>query len=359
MPELTPRQKLELAVRERFLDMGMPPGGAERSAKDAVHAYYAEEHEHQYHPLVASEATQIMLNVMPDFVSGFRAAFEGVRNSLEAVAQMGQALKPYAEIIVPMQLDRKPIGPQLDASGLPKDFGPHPTDDLTVDDPEPPTSEDIADEVSREDTGRRLGILTPYPRSSHDGPTPHFMFMPDGVADVPRPRTVPVSPPDPSVVVEVTEREFHVAAARRLRELGCSYSELEEMHRRGDFADMHHHSAWFAFGGTINREQLDRANFVLDLVDGPGGFELDDARIEALEERYPTDRITGAPYHVIINGDHDGCGCGGHSPQCQVWSIPYWNHKPSLCLITRTLCLCTPKHTYGQACGEYHEGIGG
>lgn len=29
------------------------------------------------------------------------------------------------------------------------------------------------------------------------------------------------------------------------------------------------------------------------------------------DERYPEDEITGYPDHVIVNGDHSGCRCGG------------------------------------------------
>lgn len=84
-------------------------------------------------------------------------------------------------------------------------------------------------------------------------------------------------------------------------------------------------------------------------------FEDDD--IARLERDYPTDRITGAPHHYILNGDHTACGCNGHDPSCEVWDVPFWHHKPTLCRISRTLCINTPKHTYGQACGEYHENL--
>jgi len=69
--------------------------------------------------------------------------------------------------------------------------------------------------------------------------------------------------------------------------------------------------------------------------------------------RYPTDRITGAPHHCIINGDHDGCGCGGHLIECETHADPHWRHAPSICGITRTLCNHTPRHLYREPCEDY------
>jgi hypothetical protein len=45
---------------------------------------------------------------------------------------------------------------------------------------------------------------------------------------------------------------------------------------------------------------------------------------------------------------------GGHAPECVVWSIPYWEHAPTICNIKRTLCDHPDKHTYGQSCDAYH-----
>lgn len=40
-------------------------------------------------------------------------------------------------------------------------------------------------------------------------------------------------------------------------------------------------------------------------LETPGGFDPD---------AYPEDRITGYPDHVVVNGDHSGCRCGGDAP---------------------------------------------
>lgn len=82
---------------------------------------------------------------------------------------------------------------------------------------------------------------------------------------------------------------------------------------------------------------------------------MDDAAIQRAEAHYPEDRITGAPYHYVVNSDHSACGCNGHDLSCTVWSVAMWNHKPTLCRIPRTLCTATPRHTYGEPCDEYHD----
>lgn len=98
-------------------------------------------------------------------------------------------------------------------------------------------------------------------------------------------------------------------------------------------------------------------------IDTGNGFEpLKGVRsVELMDDPirgfHPEDRITGAPHHYIINGDHSECGCGGHSPECEIYNIPAWTHKPSICVIPRTLCTHRPKHTYGQPCTEYHENL--
>jgi hypothetical protein len=78
-----------------------------------------------------------------------------------------------------------------------------------------------------------------------------------------------------------------------------------------------------------------------------------DDDLHASAREYPTDRITGAPYHYIVNGDHGACGCGGHLVECQTHDDPMWRHAPSICGITRTLCQHTPRHTYRERCSHY------
>lgn len=234
----------------------------------------------------------------------------------------------------------------------------------------------LADQVSLEDTGRRSTHFRPYQRQpGQTGPVPTFeMMVGPAMAvstdngqtwePVPGILSVEINPPDETAdfveqpserllqreVVEITEREFHVAVARRLRQLGCTYSQLKAMHDRRDFATAQHHSAWFNFGGLVNLEQLDRANFVIDIMDGPGGaFDLNDHQIEVLERRYPTDRITGAPHHFVVNGDHSECGCGGHLLECETWNDPTWKHKWSICGVRRTNC------RHGGGGHQYHQ----
>lgn len=250
-------------------------------------------------------------------------------------------------------------------------------DNITGDTHEEPVPEglDVADEVALADTGRRSIHLRPFNRAEYgladDSPAPMFHMGVVGPVEVSRdsgetwealPGVLSVevtgSQPTPSDVIELTTREWHLSAARGLRRLGCSYAELAEMGRTGDFASGHHHSLWFNISGTIDREQLDRAEFVLDhLTFGPNPPELTDEEIAAAEANYPTDRITGAPHHFIINGDHSACGCGGHDPSCAIWNIPAWNHKATMCRIRRQLCQCTPRHTYSEPCPEYHENL--
>lgn len=73
----------------------------------------------------------------------------------------------------------------------------------------------------------------------------------------------------------------------------------------------------------------------------------------ASRREYPEDRITGAPHHYIVNGDHDACGCGGHLVECEIHDDPHWRHSPQICGIARTLCECAPRHHYGQRCPNY------
>lgn len=63
-------------------------------------------------------------------------------------------------------------------------------------------------------------------------------------------------PPDDDVVVEVTEAEFHAAAAAALARLGLTYAELEDQARRRDFTSAQAHSLWVSIGGAIRPELL-------------------------------------------------------------------------------------------------------
>lgn len=321
MPDKTTaaRAQLEQRVRARFLDMGMPPKGAAFAATGAVAAYYDEDDTAEHHALVSAEVMQIMLDIMPSFATSMRMAFESMQSTLRAVAEAGAQVAPYAEMARLAKLDRPRLAPIYNASGLPTDDAP---ESVEV---------DIADEVWLADTGR------------HAPPTTRL---------------------DDDTVIEVTTREWHFGVARRLRKLGCTYQELKDMHDQRAFVDSHHHSAWFAFGDMIDREQLDRAYFVLsgleDETGEPAMVTLNDHTIAELERDYPTDRITGAPHHFVVNGDHSACGCGGHLLECETWNIPENRHAPSICGIARTLCRNQPRHTYRELCpDDSHTAPGG
>lgn len=336
----TPRQMLENRVKTKFLGVGYEDRWATDMARQAVDEFYNEDQSGTYFALVAAESYQIIIDSIPPFASHIMAAFQSMQS---AVSGLADATAQYVEMANKAKIEVQVRPTRFNPSGLAMTDGPF----LASASPithhvDPPVSMDIdvANEVSLEDTGRPYRHLPP----AVEGDNTLHTFDPDE---------------DPPEVIEVTEREWHLALARRLRQLGCTYSQLKAMHDRGDFVDSHHHSAWFAFGDTVSIEQLDRANFVLDnLIKGDAGnIDMDDAAIERAEKHYPTDRLTGAPHHFVVNGDHSGCGCGGHLVDCAIWDTGYWRHKPSICGISRTLCNHSPRHHYGQPCDDYHENL--
>lgn len=422
MPALTPRQRLTERVTERFERDGLNTQSAHATATLAVHAFYSEQQDNPHYTVVGEEAVRIMMEIMPPFVTHMRAAFESVAAAMASVTAAAQAAGPWVDLAQRLQQADQVAADndvRFDASGLDITDTPAPlapeirvrqgepcieegcgetavaggafcadcqpdasehvailravTDDLMREAQIPSELFDVADEVALEDTGRRAVHLQPFRRPEGmdpNAPAPMLQFgaftnvsvSRDGETWEPLPGVLSIELGEPPVdVIELTTREFHLAAARTLRKLGCTYSELKAMADRGDFETAQHHSAWFSFGGTIQMEQLDRAIFVLNGLEGEDGepalVDLSDHDIERLERDYPTDRITGAPHHYIMNGDHSECGCNGHSTRCEIWHVPVYNHKPTICDISRTLCIHTPKHTYGQACGEYHENL--
>jgi hypothetical protein len=377
MPTPTPRERLIDRVQSRFIEQGFNSTVAQSMAILAVDQFYAGNQGDTWSELVAAESYQIILDVMPTVVTHMRAAFEGMQQMITSMATTLGQFAPYAEMAGHALTERSNDHPEYDASGLPVTEGPrnhHKTPDPergipcieegcenTVEpgqaycsDCQAEINSTVAQEVALEDTGRPLPSIDPA-QIIVDEITGRRWLPPAVAAD---PNIVDGSTPLP--IIELTEREFHLSAARRLRALGCTYQELKAMHDRRDFATSQHHSAWFNFGDLINLEQLDRANFVIDAMDGPGGvaFNLSDRQIELLERQYPTDRITGAPHHYVVNGDHSECGCGGdHLVSCSIWDVPHWRHKGSICGIARTLCIHSPRHTYGEPCAEYHENL--
>lgn len=238
-----------------------------------------------------------------------------------------------------------------------------------------PDLSSTASEVAQEDTGRPATHFRPYRRPEGipaDAPAPMFEatatavnISTDGgqswvqLTDAVQSVEIPTED-EPPAVAEFNTRQYHLSVARRLRQLGCTYRQLRDQHAAGDFDSGEHSSFWFTIAGSIDLEQMDRAEFVLrglELEDGqPALVVLSDAEIAELEEGYPTDRITGAPHHYIVNGDHSACGCGGHQATCDTHDDPVWKHAPSICGIPRTLCTHWPVHHYSQRC-EYYAGL--
>lgn len=392
MPPQTPKQKLIEAVRKRFVDEGFHRPTAYPMAVLAVEAFYAENQESEFYHIVAQEALNLITEAIPPFVTHMRAAFESMQAAMNHVTESARVAGPWADLAMRLDQERKRRPTKFDASGLPVEEGTMadvpsvpadrqaepcieegcgadavPGTAFCADCMPTPSAETQLMAVVRDHI---TGDTTEHPVPAsvlHFGAFRGVEFSRDQGEtweSLPGILSIEVNPPSndsPIEVFEMTEREVHLAAARTLRKLGCTYGELKAMHDRGDFESAHHHSAWFNFGNLINLEQLDRANFVLQGLEDENGepalVSLEDHDIARLERDYPTDRITGAPHHYIINGDHTACGCNGHDPSCEVWDVPFWHHKPTLCRISRTLCIHTPKHTYGQACGEYHENL--
>lgn len=413
MPRLTPRQQLTERVAERLHERGFNDQAAYATAVLAVDAWYGRNEDSEFHALVCHEALASVVNVIPAFAANMRAAFQQAMTNATALTQ---AMSPWLELAERLE-EKGPRRPtEFDASGLPiregnlapvvplaaerqgepcieegcgatavpgtafcTDCMPTPStsdrlmaivrDSITGDTSEHEVPPELLEEATLVDNGRRSVHLQPFQRPEEmdpDAPAPMFQMgvftdvavqTPDGQWEsLPGITSVEANDPLPEVIY-LTSREWHLSAARGLRKLGCTYAELKDMHDRGDFATARHHSLWFNIGGIVDREQLDRAEFVLrglECEDGePAMVDLSDQEIEELEQDYPTDRITGAPHHYIINGDHTACGCNGHDPSCEVWEDSNWVHKPTLCRIVRTNCNhYNPRHTYGQMCAH-------
>lgn len=422
MPSGTPRERLTEAVQQRFRRDGFAEDSVVALSILAVDAFYANNRLHTHYPIVAETAMGLIVDIVPSFATHMRAAFEQAHEAMVSMNRAAQVVAPWSELASRLSKAEEPATPgiEFDASGLPvntnpefdtplapadrqhepcieegcgepavpgtafcRDCMPQPTsetglmavvrDSITGDSheyPVPPELLDVADQVSLEDTGRLATHFRPYQRPEGvpaDAPAPMFQmsiqvdgeWAPLGGVDVTSIEVTGSERVTPPEVIELTEREWYLSAARSLRKLGCTYGQLKQMAERDAFPSGRHHSLWFNIGDLVNLELLDRANFVLDNLARGDAFDIDmdDAAIQRAEERYPEDRITGAPHHYILNGDHSACGCGGHDPSCQTHDIPAWRHKPTLCRVRRQLCLCTPRHTYSEPCPEYHENL--
>lgn len=362
MSEQTPRQMLQLRVLVKFRQMGWPTDMVDQ----AVDEFYNGDQSGTYFAVVAAESYQLVIDVIPPFASNILSAFQQMQATL---SEMANSVSPYIEMAnrAKLPLPEPPADPEprYSPTGLPMTDGPFlagGASSVYSDTPDP-APENLPDEVS---DAAQLPDATSHMSIETDGtlswgpiessPGDSGRRLPPAVPGDTEPRTGPGVLDDEQTVPELTTREFHLAVARRLRQLGCTYGELEQMHRRngGDFETAQHHSAWFAFGGMVNLEQLDRANFVLDSLERGDAFgiPMSDEDIERAEATYPTDRLTGAPYHFVVNGDHTACGCGGHLLECETWSSSTCAHAASICGINRTLCGHHPRHKYREPCSD-------
>jgi len=305
MPESTPkpmRHQLEDRVLIAFESKGIPHRSAMRMTAKAVDNYYNGKLD-DHHQLVAYEATQLFLAIIPPFATHLRAAWESIAASMGSMAAVAQ------DAMTMMAKAKQP--------------------DFSLAPPPPVVSIDLGDG--------------------------------EGWQEVPGIKSVEIdtstlADDDSIVVIEVQLNEFHLSAARALRKLNCSYPELADMAERRDFKDAHHQVLWVSIGDTVDRARLAKAEYLLELVQEDAfGPELTEDDLAKLDVEHPHDVLTGAPAHLVINGDHEACGCGGHQVSCQIWNVPFWKHAASVCHITRTLCNDTPKHTYGEPCADYHE----
>lgn len=147
--------------------------------------------------------------------------------------------------------------------------------------------------------------------------------------------------------LETVKRAMHLGFVFGLRKLGCSYSALKSMAERNDYWSDDHEKLWYGAGVLADPALVEWAMRMLDASNDFGTAD------EVNENPHPDDEITGEPHHVVINGDHGGCACGGHLVECTTWDDPEWFHKPTICGITRTLCNHVPRHTYNQPCASY------
>jgi hypothetical protein len=288
-----PRQRLEESVARRLVDHGYGSRGAVVTARSAVDAFYRHDVNHHHAPLVAAAAYELITESIPPLASHMRSAFEGVRVAAENVARMFTQFDHYSTMMEREKLDKtvEDLMPQYDASGLPVNVGPYAPSSVDPNRNVPCVEEGCNNEV-------------PPGGAAYCGDCLGLNPLP------PAPRFEPYSGPhSPGPMLQVSFDD------------GASWSDLS---------------------GVVSS---------VELHDG-GGFGPDYEDAEPCRE-YPTDRITGAPHHYIVNGDHDACGCGGHLVECCTHDDPQWRHAPSICGVTRTLCNHSPRHFYREPCEDY------
>src|SRR5690606_13329420 len=101
------------------------------SAIFAVESFYAEDHEHPHYTLVAQQAVQIVIDAMPPFVTGMRAAFESMQRMMSSVQQAVRAVAPYSQMVKHVKASEDTAtAPRFDSPGIP--INDHPDESRRV-----------------------------------------------------------------------------------------------------------------------------------------------------------------------------------------------------------------------------------
>ncbi len=296
MPGLTPRQQLTERVTARFVSDGVNEQMAYAQACTAVNAFYNEEYDCEHWQLVAQEAIHLIIEVMPPAVTHMRAAFEQVNRAMASVAQAAAAAGPFVDIAMRLKQSE-------DASAYPPKFDASGLP--AVDHP----CEDALANLAVDPNRRGEPCIE---EGCEDSAVPGTAFC----------RMCTPEPTDSILTLRRTEEPPEttqdVANEVSLADTGQPLIHFQPYVRFDD----------------------QPAPTVMSHVTG-------------------IDRITGAPHHYTVNGDHSECGCGGHAETCETWNIPAWEHRSTLCRIPRTNCRhYAPRHTYGQPCAHDAPAVG-
>lgn len=255
MPELTPRQRLTERVASRFVAEGFNPKTSYPLAVLSVEAFYAQNEDSSHYALVCEEAIAIIIDVMPPFVTHMRAAFEAVASAMSQVTQAAQAVGPYADIAMRLKkAEETEPQPRFDSSGLPVNEAVSPLD--------PEVRNRQGEPCIEDGCGATAVAGSAFCVDCMPDATRHSAILQAVTDDLTRDAVIPpelLDTVESIEVIDITPREFHQAAARTLRGLGCTYNDLKAMYLRGEFETAQHRSAWFSFGGLLNMELLDRA----------------------------------------------------------------------------------------------------
>lgn len=153
---------------------------------------------------------------------------------------------------------------------------------------------------------------------------------------------------EPPVEVRVNrDPEFYYALIRDLSDVGVSFNELERQGYANEFQSDRAQNLWVAARGQVDK----------DLLRVTAEAELGRVAEASNETRNLCDHN---PVHLFNEAcESDGFArfiLDGHAPTCQTRdAADVYRHPVTACGEPRKLCLDDPPHTYGQACGDYHE----